>query len=74
VKIETYLADGAGHGVLSATSRDFRWTEYASDFFAHAGLIDRPARTDAVARDWRKYDGEPIEKLRARMPANASKP
>ncbi len=69
---ETYLAEGGGHGVVNATSKDFGWTQYASDFFMRAGVIDKgPPRTPPGKL--RKYNGEPVERIQVKPGGSPSK-
>src|SRR5436190_15681330 len=66
VKFELYLAEGHGHGVARTEPRDFAWLDYASDFFARTGFMEKPAAPAVLSGDLKKYTGQQI-------PAVASK-
>lgn len=74
VNFELYLAEGHGHGVARTEPRDFAWLDYATDFFARAGFIDKRPAPAALPGDLKKYNGEPVEKLAAAPDGNATVP
>jgi acetyl esterase/lipase len=63
VPFELYLAEGHGHGVARTEPRDFAWLDYATDYFARAGLIDPPAKPVALSGELKKYQGEKLESI-----------
>lgn len=57
VNVELYVAEGRGHGVARTGPRDFAWLDYASDFFARAGVIAKPPVAEVLSDSLRKYNG-----------------
>ena len=60
---ELYVIEGGGHGVIPTGPREHRWLQPAGDFFMRVGLIDKKPVPEPLPKEWRKYDGGPVEKL-----------
>lgn len=60
---EVYVIEGGGHGVISTGPREHSWLQPAGNFFMLVGLIDKKPVPEPLPKEWRKYDGGPVEKL-----------
>jgi acetyl esterase/lipase len=60
---ELYVIEGGGHGVIPTGPREQTWLQPAGDFFMRVGLIDKKPVPDSLPKEWRKYDGGPVETL-----------
>jgi len=63
--VELYVAEGRGHGVRKVVNiglKDF--ISYAADFFMRAGLMDKGPLPEMPPGDYRKYNGEPVDRTK----------
>jgi acetyl esterase/lipase len=74
VTFELYLAEGHGHGVARTEPRDFAWLNYATDFFARTGAIDKLPEPVVLSGGLNKYNGEPVASITAVSTGNTSRP